>query len=267
MSCDEGNPTNLSALARAACGQGGGGGGNPTNPGGADTQVQFNDAGSFGGDAGLTYNKTTDLLTGANINVSSVLASPTSKFSISGSTGAGFLADGGISWDAAGLITTLTDANFGGTVHADVDVTASGNVVAQATVEGLSFVMSGSAAKLIYVDGAGLITELIAGSNLDHNVNTLSVVASGSDQHVQLNSGGVLAGDAGFTYDIGSQLLSVVEVAVGAGGLTSGGPIEVTTGDVKTHANAGIVLEDRASPGDFYRVFVTGGAISIEGPI
>jgi len=35
-----------------------------TNPGGVDTQVQFNDGGStFGGDAGLTYNKTTDTLT------------------------------------------------------------------------------------------------------------------------------------------------------------------------------------------------------------
>lgn len=32
-------------------------------PGGADTQVQFNDAGSFGGDAGFTYDKTTDFLT------------------------------------------------------------------------------------------------------------------------------------------------------------------------------------------------------------
>ena len=32
------------------------------SPGGSDTQVQFNDAGSFGGDAGLTYNKTTDIL-------------------------------------------------------------------------------------------------------------------------------------------------------------------------------------------------------------
>lgn len=31
--------------------------------GGADTQVQFNDGGSFGGDAGLTYNKATDTLT------------------------------------------------------------------------------------------------------------------------------------------------------------------------------------------------------------
>jgi hypothetical protein len=38
----------------------GGGGG---TPGGSDTQVQFNDAGSFGGDAGLIFNKTTNKLT------------------------------------------------------------------------------------------------------------------------------------------------------------------------------------------------------------
>lgn len=34
----------------------------PTPPSGADTQVQFNDAGAFGGDAGMTYNKTLDKL-------------------------------------------------------------------------------------------------------------------------------------------------------------------------------------------------------------
>lgn len=39
------------------------GAGGAGTPGGADTQVQFNDAGAFGGDAGLAYNKTTDLLT------------------------------------------------------------------------------------------------------------------------------------------------------------------------------------------------------------
>jgi hypothetical protein len=42
---------------------GSGGGG---TPGGLNTQVQFNDAGAFGGDAGLSYNKTTDTLTGVN---------------------------------------------------------------------------------------------------------------------------------------------------------------------------------------------------------
>lgn len=41
----------------------GGGGG---SPGGSDTQVQFNDGGSFGGDSGLVWNKTTDTLTLVN---------------------------------------------------------------------------------------------------------------------------------------------------------------------------------------------------------
>ena len=43
------------------------------NPGGSDTQVQFNDGGVFGGDAGLTYNKTTDILSvtgGVNVATS-----------------------------------------------------------------------------------------------------------------------------------------------------------------------------------------------------
>lgn len=50
-------------------GSGGGGG----SPGGSDTYGQFNDAGSFGGDAGFTYNKTTDALTiGGNISAGAV---------------------------------------------------------------------------------------------------------------------------------------------------------------------------------------------------
>lgn len=39
-------------------------------PGGSSTQVQFNDNGSFGGDAGMTYNKTSDVLTVSNITSS-----------------------------------------------------------------------------------------------------------------------------------------------------------------------------------------------------
>jgi hypothetical protein len=44
-------------------------------PAGADTYVQFNDGGSFGGDAGLTYNKTTDALTVAGALSSAALSS------------------------------------------------------------------------------------------------------------------------------------------------------------------------------------------------
>jgi hypothetical protein len=38
-------------------------GGGTGSPGGVDTNVQFNDAGSFGGDAAFTYNKSTDTVT------------------------------------------------------------------------------------------------------------------------------------------------------------------------------------------------------------
>jgi hypothetical protein len=44
----------------------GGGGG---TPGGSDGQVQFNDGGTFGGDAGLTYDKTTNVLTAGGISI------------------------------------------------------------------------------------------------------------------------------------------------------------------------------------------------------
>ncbi|NBX67153.1 MAG: hypothetical protein EBQ96_09175 [Proteobacteria bacterium] len=45
-------------LALVSAGGGGGGG----TPGGANTQVQFNDSGAFGGDADYTWNKTTNVL-------------------------------------------------------------------------------------------------------------------------------------------------------------------------------------------------------------
>ena len=47
----------------------GGGGG---TPGGADTQVQFNNSGAFAGDSAFTYNSGTDTLTVTNIEASSI---------------------------------------------------------------------------------------------------------------------------------------------------------------------------------------------------
>ena len=56
-----GTPSNGEVtLAWEADADSGGGGGSVA---GSDTQVQFNDGGSFGGDAGLVYNKNTDTLT------------------------------------------------------------------------------------------------------------------------------------------------------------------------------------------------------------
>jgi hypothetical protein len=79
--CVRGNATDLSDAAQARFVQGGlfrgvsvsgggGGGASTTTPGGLDTYVQFNDGGStFGGDSGLTYNKTTDTLSVVNLSL------------------------------------------------------------------------------------------------------------------------------------------------------------------------------------------------------
>lgn len=49
-----------------------------SNPSGTDTQVQFNDGGAFGADAGLTYNKTTDALSVAGSVIVPIVAAASS---------------------------------------------------------------------------------------------------------------------------------------------------------------------------------------------
>jgi hypothetical protein len=51
--------------SRWRCSGASGGGGGAGTPGGSNTQVQFNDSSAFGGDSGLTYNKTSNVLTAA----------------------------------------------------------------------------------------------------------------------------------------------------------------------------------------------------------
>jgi hypothetical protein len=73
------------ALTASHALNGGGGGGGGT-PGGSDTQVQFNDGGSFGGDAGFTFNKTTNSITAiTNITASGNISSSANVIAKTGS--------------------------------------------------------------------------------------------------------------------------------------------------------------------------------------
>ena len=80
----------------------GGGGG---TPGGIDTQVQFNDGGNFGGDAGLTYNKTTDTLSAGTLALTNALTVS------NGGTGAGSFTSGRILY-GNGTSALSTSANL-----------------------------------------------------------------------------------------------------------------------------------------------------------
>lgn len=84
---------------------GGGGGGNG-NPGGSNSQIQFNDAGSFGGDVGFTYSKTTNTMSVDNVNVAGETnLGSVSNITITGGTAGYFLrtdGTGNLTWASAG---------------------------------------------------------------------------------------------------------------------------------------------------------------------
>jgi hypothetical protein len=91
--------------------------------GGSDTQVQFNDASSFAGDNGLTYNKTTQTLTGKNIVVTTGFSGSLTKLS----TGADYLVGGSgitISTGSNGSVTM----SLGAVSYATASFTAATSV-------------------------------------------------------------------------------------------------------------------------------------------
>ena len=193
-----GNATNLSDAAQArfiqagiSRGAGAGGGGGvavgATTPGGLDTYVQFNDGGStFGGDAGLTYNKTTDTLTVAG----------------------DIAVDGGDITTSAGTFnianSTATTVNFGGAAST-VNIGAAGSSTTFAgNISGSNVLLSGDLA----VNGGDITTtsatfNLVTGSattvNIGGTATTVQVGAAGSSTTF---AGNITGSNARFNGDI-----------------------------------------------------------------
>lgn len=95
--------TNLSMSGTTLNAAGGGGG----SPGGADTQVQFNDGGAFGGDTALTWNKTDNRLN----TTGQILFNHTTPITISGLTPRLQIAS-----DSPGAHSSITYAVYGADV-------------------------------------------------------------------------------------------------------------------------------------------------------
>jgi hypothetical protein len=120
-------------------------------PGGVDTQVQFNDSGALGGDAGLVYNKTTDKLTiGSEVEVPRLrltleVISPTTEVTMSGTLTL-----------VAGTSTTYQYLDPNGS---DRDV----NLPAETT--GLTYLIA-------HIGGANILTIKDNGGGTLHTLNT-----------------------------------------------------------------------------------------------
>lgn len=149
----------------------GAGGGGTGVPGGLDTQIQFNDSNQFAGDAGLTYNKTTDALTiagsvlvGANViaNTSALFVGNSSVNSI-------------ITSDSASLgNTTITGfANVSSTLAAG-NTTISGFANVSSTIQVGANVVANTSALLI---GNSSVNTIISSTTIQFSDNTIQKTA------------------------------------------------------------------------------------------
>jgi len=89
--------------------------------GGSNTQVQFNDGGAFGGDAGLTFNKTSKALTlgGATVTTSSPVIDAAQTWNAGGVTFTGLKFNATDTASAAGSL--LMDLQVGGSSVANIN--------------------------------------------------------------------------------------------------------------------------------------------------
>ena len=129
------------------------GGGGSGTPGGANTQIQFNDSGTFGGNANLTFNKTTSVLTITG-NISALNAN------LGNAVVANYFSGSG------NLLSNIQAANITGTV-ANATQAATANTVVNAAQPNITSV--------------GLLTSLSVGPNS-------GITLTGTSGYVRANS-------------------------------------------------------------------------------
>lgn len=175
-----------------------GGGG---SPGGSNTQVQFNDSGSFGGDAGLTYNKTTDTLTVAGdieINGGDIV-SPAAAFNIANAATSISIGTSGncTSFSFGSSNNSSTVSAFGGNFLMSVSISKVSNTLYIDTPSITDFGISGSSATMGF--GPSSATTVLGdwkglGSGTTISINdasqAITMYASGANSYTLPNSRG-----------------------------------------------------------------------------
>lgn len=96
-------------------------------PGGTSTQVQFNDGGAFGGDAGLTYDKTMDVLSVGSVLGTTIISAPDLSASDDLSVGDDVTIGGDLA--AFNGLSQFFDLDIFGTINLESDPGTSGQVL------------------------------------------------------------------------------------------------------------------------------------------
>lgn len=188
-------------------GVGGGGG----TPGGANTQVQFNNNGAFGGDSGLTYNSSTDaLILVGNLTASGVTLSGTT---LSGTDASNFYINGNgdaqIRIDSDNNGANIFKINNGANstvfqLDETGNVTTTGRLIVGSTVSttGIKITDGNQAAGRVLTSAAdGTASWQVAAGG--------GGTPGGANTQVQFNNNGSFGGDPGLTYSSSTDSLTV----------------------------------------------------------
>ena len=217
-------------------------GGGGTVPGGSNTEIQYNDAGTMQGDSTFTFNNTTDVVSASHFsgeagnlsniqgaNVSGAVANATHAVS---SDSANAVAGANVTGEVAfaAVANSVAGANVSGSIPlADLATFATtANAVAGANVSGeVSFAAVANSVALANVVGAGNIASI----NLDGNVSN---VLAGDGTFIAAGSGGgVQAEIANGTSNV-NIATSDGDVTVGVGGTADVLTVKTTGANVKS---------------------------------
>jgi hypothetical protein len=163
----------------------GGGGGNGT-PGGSNTQVQFNDEGTFAGISTFTFEQDTGILTIPIVSANTVSAD---SFQTTGQL-------------TADIIKANTLANVSGNLRVTGNVNFSGSAnVTLGTVANLK-IAGGTNGYVLSTDGLGNLSWIVGGGGGNGS-------PGGSNTQIQFNNNGAFGGDPNFLFNPNTDTVTI----------------------------------------------------------
>lgn len=217
-------------------------------PGGSSGAVQFNDGGEFNGDSGMTYNKTTDVLTVSSHSFT--WAAGTSL-----RIGTLFFADG-TSVSGSGSLATMAQVNstFTYVQQFQSAVTASTNT--------LITLSSAAATYLNQTDASSTYLTKSSASATYPVIGTVISSGPGTVNSYHLSATGVSAGSYNnTTLTVGADG-RITAASNGAGAGSNAFPNGVIIGSPTTQTAAGLTISTGAGRNDILLQISTGGAIT-----
>lgn len=199
--------------------------------GGANTQVQFNDGGSFGGDAGMVYDKTADRLTvlySSSTAISSTYASSTQLVAGSFTLGA-----------VSGFLKATAGVVASSLINLASDVTGIVGVANGGTGTSTAF----TAGSVVFATTSGAFSQNAANFSWNDANNRLQVVGTIAGTHLK-----GLGSTPGIAADTGAGIGGLTAPIVSISGTDTSGEITVTTGNGVLATGATIFTLTFASP-------------------